>query len=704
MNTTDQSPSRLDFYLLLLAAFLAPLIGGHVSIDPRAIELGLVGELFGGGSLPYLARLILGILILGGLALMTMRNRVIQLPNIKIILALTLLVFVLGFAILLSDFKFIATGEWLTWFIYGGTLFLAVGSMGRSNGPLAAAGALCAGISIAALIGIREYAGIMATEPTHRIFAGWNNPNAAASIFVVGSLLSLGLIAKLDSWKKAFPILAAGLSLAALVLTQSKGGYLAFAFGLIIFLAVQIASKAPLKKIAPAFIGVIAGIVIAFGLTQAAASASKAQTLSRITGSSAMAEQSVGFRQNLWKSAIKIATKHPGGTGPGTFRFYSAEPGLTESTVFAHQSYLQLAVEGGWGALVLFLALAWFWLTYAFRGIQKQPTEHAIFRAGAIAATLGLAAHCMIDSDLSFIGAGIALFLLVGITLQLSTDGTSPEAVPKNIRLATVLVSCVLPIFGLAIYSSGENQKDTLMTAHSQGERDKVRSAAEQLKGNAFGDPEATYLVSMYAATTLDERLAGLQKVVHSMPQGRVIRATARTLAEANRIDEALAVNERVFKFDPNNLRAHWLKVDLLQKKNDIPAAIEAAKKLVEVENQGSFKTRAIPELIPTETLEARLFLAQQETDPAEKQKLLEEALVGFQKYFEITAPLVKRMTAAGAQEYGGERKEDVETKLAKAKAALAELQTLYSSGSGPKGAFSGDTVTAISKALEISY
>jgi len=703
MTNTEQSPSRLDFYLLLIALFLAPLIGGHVSIDPRPIELGLIGELFGGGSLPYLARLILGTLILGGLAFMARKNRVIQLPNIKIILALTFLVFVLGFAILLSDFKFAAFGEWLTWFIYGGTLFLAVGTMGRERGPLAAAGALCAGISVAALIGIREFLGIMATEPTHRIFAGWNNPNAAASIFVVGALLALGITAKLESWKKAFPILAAALALTALILTQSKGGYLAFAAGLFSFLIIQIAAKAPVKKIAPTLLGVIAGIIIAFGLTQAAASASKAQALSRITGSGSTAEQSVGFRQNLWKSAVQIAIKHPAGTGPGTFRFYSAEPGLTEPTVFAHQSYLQLAVEGGWAALLLFLALAGFWLSYAFRGLQKQPTEHAIFRAGAIAATLGLAAHCMIDSDLSFLGAGIALFLLVGLTLQLSTDGTSPEAVPQNIRLATILVSCVLPIFGLALFASGEAKKATLMTALSQGQRDQVQSAGEQLKMNPFGDPEATYLVSMYAATNIEDRLAGLQSVVNSMPQGRVIRATARTLAEAGKIDEAIAVNDRVFKYDPNNLRAHWLKVDLLQKKGDLPAAIEAAKILVAVENQGSFKTRAIPELIPTETLEARLFLASQEPDPATKQKLLEEALTGFQKYFEITAPLVKRMTSAGAPEYGGESRDDVTAKQEKARAALTELKALYS-GSGPNGALSGETVTAISKALEFSF
>jgi O-antigen ligase len=703
MNSTDQSPSRLDFYLLLIAAFLAPLIGGHVSIDPRAIDLGLVRELFGGGSLPYLARLILGVLILGALALMAMRNRVIQLPNVKIILALTLLVSVLGFAILLSDFKYAATGEWLTWFIYGGTLFLAVGTLGRERGPIAAAGSLCAGISVAALIGFREYIGIMAVEPTHRIFAGWNNPNAAASIFVVGSLLALGLVAKLDSWKKIFPIVAAGFSLAALILTQSKGGYLAFGFGLISFIVIQVAAKVPLKKIAPSLIGVVAGVVIAFSLAQAAASASKSQALSRITGSGAMAEQSVGFRQNLWKSAIKIATKHPGGTGPGTFRFYSAEPGLTEPTVFAHQSYLQLAVEGGWAALLLFLALAGFWLSYAFRGIKKQPTDHAIFRAGAIAAILGLAAHCMIDSDLSFIGAGVALFLLVGITLQLSTDGTSPEAVPKNIRQTTVLITCVLPIFGIAIYASGEAQKATLMTALSRADRDQVRSAGEQLKSNPFGDPEATYLASMYAATSLEERLEGLQKIVNAMPQGRVIRATARTLAEADKMDEAIAVNERVFKYDPNNLRAHWLKVELLQKKNDIPAAIDAAKALVEVENQASFKTRAIPELIPTDTLEARLFLADHEADQAQKIKLLEEALLGFQKYFEITAPLVKRMTQEGVPEYGGENREEVLAKLEKAKAALTELKQIYGE-SGSTGSLSGETVTAISNALEFSF
>ena len=701
MKPDSQAPSKIDFYLLLLAAFLAPIIGGHVALEPRPISEGLFGELFGGGALPYLSRLILGTLILAALALMAFRNRVIQLPNIKIIGTLSLLVFTLGFAIIFGDFHFVAVGEWLSWFVFGGALFLAVGTLGRGNGPIQLASALSAGITVAAVRGILEYTRMMANEPSYRIFAGWNNPNAVATIFVAGALLQLGLLIRAKDFYKAFPLVGSGACLAALLLTQSKGGYLAFIFGFIVFLGVLVASKSPGKNYLAPLGAMVLGAVLAFGLTNTGSSAHKTQALSRISASSASAEQSVGFRQNLWKSAIQIAQHHPGGTGPGTFRFYSAEPGITDITVFAHQSFLQLAVEGGWFALLLFLALAYFWLTYAFRGLQKQPADLAGFRAGALAATLALAAHGMVESNLSFMGSGLLLFLLVALTLQLSTDGTSPEAVPRTLRLTTLLISCVAPLLGLAIYAAGEAQKSTLVTALVLNQPEKLAEAAAQLKVNPYGDPEATYFGAIYGSTNAEERLKGLQAAATKMPQPRILRATARALSEMERYDEAISINERVFKYDPNNLNAHWLKIELLVKKEDISAALQAARDLIKVENTISYQVRAIPEIIPTETFEARLLLAQNETDRAKKIELLEQALTGFSKYFSTTAPLVKRMTDGGLPDYGGQSRDDVEQKLLQAKAAFKELTELY----GPSGSpSSGVNLTEISKSLEFSF
>ncbi|MBX3114452.1 MAG: O-antigen ligase family protein [Fimbriimonadaceae bacterium] len=696
-----------EFMLLLVASFLAPIIGGHVSIDPRPIDLGIFGEVFGGGALPYLSRLIIGLFVLGGLAILATRNRVIQLPNVRILILLTLFVLLLGLSIAGTDFKYAAMREWVTWFIYGGALFLTIGSIGRGNRPLILAATLGLGITIVGLRGIEEYVAIMAKEPTFRIFAGWTNPNAVASVFVVGYLLLTGLMLRVKSYQAVLAGISSTICLIALALTQSKGGYLAAIVGLVIFIAILLFNKVGFKKIGFAFVPLIAGFLLAFGLGQAASSANKSATaFARVTESGATAEQSVGFRQNLWKSAIELAKTHPTGTGVGTYRHYSTQPGLTESTVFAHQSYLQLAAEGGILTLVAFLAMAFVWMKYALRGTKIQSAEHVAFRAGVFAAAIGLAAHGMTESNLSFIGSGLLLFILVGLSLQLSTDGTSPEAVPKNLRLATMLVSCVAPLIAIAIFAASEAQKANLMTAIARRDQADIASAIESLRAGSYGDPDAAYMVAMYGATSMESRATELEKVATEVPSPRVLRATARAFAEIDQVSKAILINDRVFNIDPNNLKAYALKMDLAIQSGDTETAKVASNKLIEIESAVSYQVRAIPEAIPTETFKARSFLAGLETDPAKKAELLFPAIEGLAQYMEITAPLVKRMTDAGAPDYAGETAEDVRENLALGRRLTSEFLALY----GPSGPLAGPEsdslvkVKSISKAFESDF
>jgi len=689
-----------EFILLLIGAFLAPIIGGHVSIDPRPIQVGLLGEVFGGGALPYLSRLIIALLILGGLSMLAVRNRVIQLPNVRILILLTLLVVLLGLSIAGTDFKYAAMREWVTWFVYGGALFLTVGSIGRENRPMLLAGAIGLGITVVAGIGILEYMDMMAKDPTWRIFAGWTNPNAVASIFVAGFLLLSGLMLRLKSGFAIVPAIGATLCLMALVLTQSKGGYLSAIVGIVVYLGVLLLNRVGFKKVGVSVLPLIAGVLIAFALGQAGSGASKSsEAFTRVTESGATAEQSVGFRQNLWKSAFKLSLDHPTGTGIGTYRHYSTQPGLTESTVFAHQSYLQLAAEGGPLSLVVLISIAGIWMGYALRGTRIQPKEHVAFRAGVFAAAIGLAAHGMTESNLSFLGSGLLLFLLVGISLQLSTDGTSPEAVPKNIRLVTVLISCVAPLLAIAIFAASEAQKVNLMTAMARQEQADVVSAIESLRSGSYGDPDAAYMVAMYGATSPESRATELEQVARQLPSPRVLRATSRAFAEIDQPAKAMQFNQRVFEYDPNNLKAYSLQMDLAIQSGDTDAAIAAAKKLVEIESKESYRVRAIPEAIPTETFEARVFLASHETDPERKAILLVPAIEGFARYMEITAPQVKRMIDAGEPDFAGNSAEMVRENLEIARKATSEYLALY----GPSGPLAGTGSESVGKVKLIS-
>ena len=59
---------RPEAVVLALAAFLAPIIGGQVSQEPQPLSDNLLLEVFGGTALPLMTRALLGVLVLGALA------------------------------------------------------------------------------------------------------------------------------------------------------------------------------------------------------------------------------------------------------------------------------------------------------------------------------------------------------------------------------------------------------------------------------------------------------------------------------------------------------------------------------------------------------------------------------------------------------------------------------------------------------------
>lgn len=699
MSKTATFPKvKLEYALLLIALFLAPIIGGHVATDALPMTGGLMQELMGGGALPLGSRMILCLFILVGLAAMGARNRVIQLPNIRIMAALAALVLLLGITPLLSAFRYVAFREWLSWLAYGATLFLVVGSVGRGKTAKAALAVLGAGCTVVALRGIVEYAGVMAEEPTYRIFAGWNNPNALAGVFLLGSLSLIGLGASEKAAARGVAWAAAALNVLGLMLTQSKGGYLAFGVGLVALIAMAALSRVPVRTWGASLLPVIVGVVLALGLGAAASQASKGgQALARITEAGSMAEQSVGFRQNLWKSALSIAQDYPVGTGVGTFRFYSAKPGLTDQTVFAHQTYLQLASEGGWLAMLAFFALAGIWATFMVRGGRNQPPHRVALKAGIFGAAMAFGAHGFIESNLSFFGLGIMFFALAGMGLQMASDATSPEALPQGVRSVAVLMFAILPLLGISTTAAAEMSKSNLLTSLAARDPEASISAAKAMENGLFGDPESIYLYGLYATGTPNERLIAMERAAAQYPIPRVLRGTAMAARDAGDLPKALSYTEMVFRYEPNNLRAWELKRDLQVSSGDLDAAKETARQTIEVEKTIAYQVRAIPEMIPTTTFEARLFLAEYETDEATKARLILEALEGLKRYAEITVPQIKRMTDGGQPDYAGESKEDAQRKLELGRRWLAEWEMIAQRGGE---SVSGETLTSMREAF----
>lgn len=691
--------------LMALLCCLAPIIGGQVVTEPRALYGGFFTELLGGGALPLTSRLLLGLLPIGAFAL-ALRTRVVQIPNLRFLGFLTVFVGTLLFSVLLSPFKYVALREWLTYLTYATALVATVAVAGRVRNIKLFIGSILVGTAIVALKGIGEFVSVMATEPSHRIFADWNNPNSVASLFDIGAILSFGFAAAETSKVKWLGVATGALSVTGLVLTQSKGGFLAFGVGLVALLGFAAGFK-QIKKAPLPILALCLGLLFAVGLNKAAQSQSQGgAVISRLVDAGSTAEQSAGFRENLWKTALVVAKEHPLGSGVGTFRYFSSVAGLTDQTVYAHENYLQILSEGGIVALLAFLGAAVVWLTLVVRGSRVQPPETLGLKAAVIAAVLTFGAHGLVESNISFFGTGVIFFVLLGLGLQLATDATSPEAMPSGIRAWVGVVFCLVPFVGMGVNSLTEIRKATVMSALEARDRDLVTSSTQGLRANAFGDPESLYLSTYDPTLSPKERADLLAQVAAQMPTPKYLRAAARQYDELGDPIRALSLLDEVKKYDPSNLPAGKLKLDILIRDHETDRAVQAANELIAMESSVSYKVRAIPELVPTETFEARLFLATQTPNADKKIELLQAALDGYVQYRNLTvqkllafrADMLKEPNATVTDQmvvFGSENLADAKKKLAEAQDAIAPLPGLYRQ----KG--ETDKADAAEKALE---
>lgn len=95
-----------------------------------------------------------------------------------------------------------------------------------------------------------------------------------------------------------------------------------------------------------------------------------------------VAGENIDIRLDAYEVAVRLASTHPLGVGPGNFRFYYAqETGRAAGTeLVVHNTFLDIAVELGWLALPLFLF--YLWLSFARLGhanrLGKGPPDFAM--------------------------------------------------------------------------------------------------------------------------------------------------------------------------------------------------------------------------------------------------------------------------------------------------------------------------------------
>ncbi len=673
--------------LLTAAAFLTPIIGGGLPNDMGALEPGYVPTvqaLFRGTEIAILQHAVLALLVATAFVAVIAKRKVLQVPQVMVSGALATFCGLLVASVFLSQYRWISETALAEWLTYGIALVTVVAGAGRKQGPRAILAAFAIGISLVALMGIIEWRG---AAGDWRIFAGWLNPNALGGMLVIGLALTLGWAAMAKSIASTLLSCAGSAAIGfAIVLTGSKGSLGAAAVALIVFFLAACLWRGEdarrLRRRVAVLGALTALVVVALGAT-IVLKRGAGSPLARIANSGDTAAQSSEFRSLLAQASVKLVKDNPAGTGIGTFAFYSSKPGLTTRTELAHRTLYQLAVEANVVTPLVFLFLIGAWIVLISRNSKTVPYEVNLLRAGVLAAVLATMAHGWFESNIYYFGIGLTLFMLLGVGLQLSADAGAPEFTALPMRLLGIVVA-VLAV-GQLVFAGfvGKLQANVRYLALAK-EPEPLIAAVSTLKSIAPFDGETWYRASFFEQDQ-ESRLADLRRAASVAPSAKILRALARLSASAGHYDEAASALEKALTFDPNNLAALRQLLELNVEEGLNEDADRIATRMIEVEKTPYFTVRSVPEIIPTETYDARLQLVKT-AEAADAIRFLHEAVDGYLQYIRTTVPWGERLSGRSGAYPPGYTPTEAKDVIDKATSAAQQARELYRMGGDKAG------------------
>jgi putative inorganic carbon (HCO3(-)) transporter len=239
--------------------------------------------------------------------------------------------------------------------------------------------------------------------PGGRVFSSIGQANALGAYLVLAIAFSVPCAVGVSRAVRAVALAAIAAMTIALVLSQSRGGFLGFVAAAIVFAIVSLPAFAtPTRRLRYAVAGALAAMIVVL-----AVSASAAGGVDRLTSS----DSSMRFHLDAWRVAAQIAAEHPVlGTGPETFpdvfpryshdllpvdRANALDAFRVESP---HDVYLGIAAGSGIPALIAYLAVVAGFFVVAVRGLEGAARDVRLALAAALAAVAG---HLSTDAFMS---------------------------------------------------------------------------------------------------------------------------------------------------------------------------------------------------------------------------------------------------------------------------------------------------------------
>jgi O-antigen ligase len=320
-------------------------------------------------------------------------------------------------------------------------VLLRFGAMQRTRASLPFAGVLLATSLFGLLqrLGLAEIAGYgVEREPVSTL----GNLNVASEWTAVAAMVTAVLLPRCTSRTRMVAMTALALAAAYLVVDGSRSGLIALPIGLVL-LAILRRREQPWPPLLLALLGGLVGVVLAAATAQPAPADAAAATAERQRSTSTLQ-----VRLEIAKGTTRLFGESPiFGHGPGQFaihypRFRSQDEielsshgrAFATEVRTAHDDWLELLVDGGLPALVLFAAMLF--------ALQRHQRDKANLLPLFVALLLML-----VRSPLGNAPAMAAALWLVG-----EADGTArerPWTRPLSLLLGlAMLVLGVLPVAG----------------------------------------------------------------------------------------------------------------------------------------------------------------------------------------------------------------------------------------------------------------
>lgn len=219
--------------------------------------------------------------------------------------------------------------------------------------------------------------------------------NAAGTVFCVAILTALGCFRSADRRGKLMMLPVIVLLTAALMVTQSRGAFVAFVVGFIVFLLLGVRSRHSLVLKVVALVALVFVVAFFFRI-----SPSVGRRYARILNPMLNKD-----RLEIWRTALLMIRDHPVlGVGLNNFvnfyPLYEHPEGFGTSMYMAHNVFLEFAATTGIPGLVLFVVIVVLGVCAGIRGLINAGSSSSLPATG-LAIFAAVLTHLQFDITLN---------------------------------------------------------------------------------------------------------------------------------------------------------------------------------------------------------------------------------------------------------------------------------------------------------------